>query len=280
MKGGFLWIYKKSGITTREALNTVQRRLKVKGGYEGTLDPFAEGLLIVGVGHATRFLKYYRILLKTYEGILVLGKETDTLDITGKVIRESSVPPLGEDKVISVLKSFLGEYEQVPPKFSAIRVKGRRAYNLAREGKEFSLKPRRVYIESMELKGISNNRIRFICKVSSGTYIRALGKDIAHRLGTFGYLERLIRLKIGDISHNMAKLPEEVDINDIVPMDKGLYWMESIHLYENEGRIFRNGGRVFTGLEDAPYKVYVDGEFVGIGEVIGGYLKPERLLPV
>ena len=273
---GFFWVYKEKGKTSRETLNELKRKFRVKGGYEGILDPFAEGLLIVGVNLATRFLRYFQILPKTYLAVLVLGKETDTLDVEGKIIRQEKVPSLSRDLVEWTLRGFVGEYEQLPPRFSALRVGGRRAYEMAREGEEFELKPRKVYVEEIRLLEFSGNKLKFLCTVSSGTYVRALGRDIANRLGTVGYLEFLKRLKIGEISSENAKKVEELTGEDLIPMDEGLYWMEKVEIFEEK---FLKGNPVrFEGREGFK-RVYFKGRFVGVGVLQGNILKPDRLLP-
>jgi len=273
---GFFWVYKEKGKTSRETLNELERKFRVKGGYEGILDPFAEGLLIVGVNLATRFLRYFQILPKTYLAVLVLGKETDTLDVEGEIIRQEKVPSLSKDIVEWTLRGFVGEYEQLPPKFSALRVGGRRAYEMAREGKEFELKPRKVYVEEIRLLEFSGNKLKFLCTVSSGTYVRALGRDIANRLGTVGYLEFLKRLKIGEISSENAKKVEELTGEDLIPMDEGLYWMEKVEIFEEK---FLRGNPVRFELREGFKRVYFKGRFVGVGFLQGNLLKPDRLLP-
>jgi tRNA pseudouridine55 synthase len=240
------------------------------------LDPFAEGLLIVGVNLATRFLRYFQILPKTYLAVLVLGKETDTLDVEGEIIREEEVPSLSKDLLEWTLRGFVGEYEQLPPRFSALRVGGRRAYEMAREGEEFELKPRKVYVEEIRLLEFSGNKLKFLCTVSSGTYVRALGRDIANRLGTVGYLEFLKRLKIGEISSENAKKVEELTGEDLIPMDEGLYWMEKVEIFEEK---FLRGNPVRLEGREGFKRVYFKGRFVGVGVLRGNLLKPDRLLP-
>jgi tRNA pseudouridine55 synthase len=273
---GFFWVYKEKGKTSRETLNELERKFRVKGGYEGILDPFAEGLLIVGVNLATRFLRYFQILPKTYLAVLVLGKETDTLDVEGEIIREEEVPSLSKDLVEWTLRGFVGEYEQLPPRFSALRVGGRRAYEMAREGEEFELKSRKVYVEEIRLLEFSGNKLKFLCTVSSGTYVRALGRDIANRLGTVGYLEFLKRLKIGEISSENAKKVEELTGEDLIPMDEGLYWMEKVEIFEEK---FLRGNPVRFEDREGFKRVYFKGRFVGVGFLRGNLLKPDRLLP-
>jgi tRNA pseudouridine55 synthase len=208
--------------------------------------------------------------------VLVLGKETDTLDVEGEIIREEEVPSLSKDLLEWTLRGFVGEYEQLPPRFSALRVGGKRAYEMAREGEEFELKPRKVYVEEIRLLEFSGNKLKFLCTVSSGTYVRALGRDIANRLGTVGYLEFLKRLKIGEISSENAKKVEELTGEDLIPMDEGLYWMEKVEIYEEK---FLRGNPVrFEGREGFK-RVYFKGRFVGVGFLQGNLLKPDRLLP-
>ncbi len=279
MKEGFLWVYKPAGRTSRGVMNDIQRKFKVKGGYEGTLDPFAEGLLIIALGRYTRFLRFFQELLRTYEAVLFMGEETDTLDVEGKVIRKKDVPRLDIITVENVVRGFIGVYEQIPPIYSALKIEGKRAYELAREGKNPELKPRKVYIENIKVLEVLDNRIRFRCRVSSGTYIRALGRDIAYKLGTVGYLESLKRIEIGKITVNEAKPPEEITEDDILPAEKGLYWMNDINLYGKYAKIFKNGGTVYVGAEEGTYRVYAENRFIGVGRVVGGSLRALRLLP-
>jgi len=270
---------KPEGWTSRKAMNVVQRRLRVRGGYEGTLDPFASGLLLVGIGRATRFFQFFRPLLKEYVATLLLGSETDTLDPEGEVVSTAPVPPITVEDVRGAATSLTGSLEQVPPKFSALKVRGRRAYDLAREGKEVALKPRKVFVEKLEILSVDGDRITFRCVVSTGTYVRALGRDLARALGTVGHLISLRRTAIGDFRVERAKHPEEVEVGDVIPTEEALYWMGKVSLSGREARLFLNGGRVRVEGEEGPYRVFVDGRFVGVGRLEGGILKPERLLP-
>jgi len=253
--------------------------LRVRGGYEGTLDPFASGLLLVGVGRATRFFPFFAHLLKEYVATLKLGEETDTLDVEGKVVERADVPVLSEEEVRSVLRMFVGTYEQIPPRYSALKVKGRRAYDLARRGEDFNVRPRKVHVESLELISLEGDTITFRCSVGRGTYVRALGRDIARALGTVGHLTMLRRTAIGDFRVEDAKHPDEVETSDLISPERALYWMDALEISGREGRLFLNGGRVRTRTGDGLYRVFVDGEFVGVGRVVEGLLKPERLLP-
>ncbi len=277
---GFFLVDKPEGWTSRKAMNVIQRRLKVRGGYEGTLDPFASGLLLVGVGRATRFFQFFRPLLKEYEAVLKLGEETDTLDPEGEVIKRAPIPEITVEKVEGAVRKFIGNIEQVPPKFSALKLKGKRAYDLARRGEEIELKPRKVYVESIDVLSVEGDRIRFRCRVGSGTYVRALGRDIAYELGTVGYLTYLRRLSIGNFHVKDARHPEEIGQEDLIRVDDALYWMGKVTLEGRDARLFLNGGRIRVDLDEGYYRVYVDGRFVGVGRVNGGILKPEKLMPV
>jgi len=276
---GFLLVDKPRGWSSRHTMNVLQRRLKVKGGYEGTLDPFATGLLLVGVGKATRFFPFFSHLLKEYVATLKLSEETDTLDPEGEVVETVPVPPLKEEKIREVLKGFVGEIEQIPPKFSALKVKGRRAYDLARSGQTVRLKPRRVYVESLELISFEGEVLRFRCRVGRGTYVRSLARDIAESLGTVGHLIELRRTAVGRFRVKDAKEPQEITHGDIIPVEEALYWMGTLKLDDEVGRKFLNGMRLRISAPEGFHRVWVGERFVGVGRVTGGILKPERLLP-
>jgi len=198
----FLLIDKPKGITSHDVIDEVRKITgERKVGHAGTLDPNATGLLIVGVGReSTR--KLGNITKKTdkvYEAELLLGKETDTDDAEGVVIsRAKGVLPPGEDEIKALLKTFAGKQKQIPPTYSAIKVKGKKAYEEARKGKSLSLKPRDVRVYSIKLVNYSYPIVRIAVKVSSGTYIRAIARDIGRKLGCGAYLKNLNRTEIGD----------------------------------------------------------------------------------
>jgi tRNA pseudouridine55 synthase len=166
-------------------------------GHLGTLDPFASGLVIVALGRAVRYSEYALGCRKTYRARLYLGEETDTLDPTGKVIKSAAIPPDWRSNLNDVGEKFTGEIEQVPPSFSAKQVDGVRSYEAARKGEELELKPSAVTIYRLEFAEPSELWVDFTCEVSAGTYIRALGRDIARALGTVGHLVGLERLSVG-----------------------------------------------------------------------------------
>lgn len=169
-----------------------------KVGHGGTLDPFADGVLIIGVGKGTKLLTNIVNENKTYEATLLLGAETDTLDNEGKIVKSKSIPKFNDATISEILKSFLGTYYQKPPMFSAKKVNGVRLYKLARKNIEIDRKLQNCSIFEISLISASNNSIEFSVTCSKGTYIRVLGSDIAKKLGTVGYLTKLTRTKIGE----------------------------------------------------------------------------------
>ncbi|GAB4371227.1 MAG: hypothetical protein Kow0042_13850 [Calditrichia bacterium] len=175
-----------------------------KVGHAGTLDPFATGVLLIGVGKATKILNSLMKLPKEYLAQLQLGACTDTLDVTGKIVQQETVPPLTQQQIRDVLKKFEGIIQQRIPDFSAAKVGGKRLYKLARQGKTIPELYKSVEIHRIELVDFGPDWIRFRTLCSRGTYIRTLGADIARELGTVGYLKQLIRTRIGEYTLSSA----------------------------------------------------------------------------
>jgi len=169
-----------------------------KVGHGGTLDPFASGVLIIGTEKDTKSLSSITNSDKTYEAEIELGKVTNTLDTEGEVVREMPIPIMESKNIESTLHSFMGEQKQNPPMFSAKKHNGIRLYKLARMGKEVDREDIDIFISDISLIDFNRNSIKFSVECSKGTYVRVLGKDIAERLGTVGYLTDLTRTKVGD----------------------------------------------------------------------------------
>ena len=213
-------IYKPTGWTSFDVVKKIRGITKEKKvGHGGTLDPFAEGLLIIATGKDTKQLANISGASKSYRAILKLGKTTDTLDTEGQIIDTKPVPELNEKIIINVLNKFVGEYEQIPPMFSAKRVNGVRLYKLARENKTVERKPIIVNINNISLNSLNGDSVDFSVTCSKGTYIRVLGQDIADKLGTVGYLIRLIRLKVGKFQINDSSTIEKFES----------VWMSTVH---------------------------------------------------
>ena len=200
-------IDKPVGWTSFDVVKKVRGITKEKKvGHAGTLDPFASGVLIIGTGKDTKILTSISNKDKKYIAELTLGKTTDTLDTEGKIIHSQSVPELNFDSIKGKLISFLGKQEQVPPMFSAKKKNGTRLYKLARKKIVVDREPIIIDIKEIKLVQLKNNCILFSVCCSKGTYIRVLGKDIAEKLGTVGYLTLLKRIKIGhyDIKYSQT----------------------------------------------------------------------------
>ena len=233
MKSGSLLINKEIGLTSRQEVNNVSHRLgEKKAGHIGTLDPFADGLLIVLLGSSTKISPFLEVMDKTYIATLKLGSKTNTGDLTGEVVETKAIPELTKAKINDVLNTFLGKNTQIPPIFSALKVNGQPMYKYARKGIDIERKPREIEIFKIYLVSFEKDEITFLTKVSKGTYIRTLGEDIAERLGTVGHLTKLTRTEIGPYSLKDAKKSSEVNDEDLVPMDKMLAHLKS---FEVEG---------------------------------------------
>lgn len=287
---GFLLVDKPKGITSFDVVKIARKKVGVrKIGHAGNLDPHATGLLILGIGRATRFIPYIMDLDKEYIATIKLGILTDTLDVTGEVIDEKPVHDFDEESLKNVLRNFLGEIEQIPPSYSAIRVKGQRLYELAREGIYVTPKPKRVVIYNLEILGINEDKIELRVVCSKGTYIRALARDIGEKLGTYGMVEELRRTKIGPFSIQEALTPEEIEPDKVIPIDEGLRHLPAIVINEKATWHFKNGNpvglngilkRIGNPRTFQHVKVYdPSGKFLGIGLLKWDGIYPKRVLP-
>ena len=213
-------IYKPKGITSFGVVKKVRKIVgEKKVGHGGTLDPFAEGVLIIGTGSDTKELKRITDTDKTYTASIELGKTTNTLDPEGDVIEKKKIPRLSEPKINKVLESFLGESMQTPPMFSAKKIDGAKLYELARKNIFVDREPTQINISYINLINFNETNIIFSVSCSKGTYIRVLGKEIAEKLGSVGYLNSLIRTRVG-----------EYLIDDSVPLDQfTLSWKSYAH---------------------------------------------------
>lgn len=210
----FILIDKPKGITSYDVVDFFKKITGEKRiGHSGTLDPLATGLLIIGIGReSTRKLNRFLKLDKEYEAQVVLGEERTTDDFLGEkrnIRFEKRIP--SKKEVLSALSNFIGEIEQVPPAFSAIKIAGKRAYEEARKGKEVSLKPRKVLIYSIKLVNYKYPDVFIRCRVSSGTYIRSLARDFGRVLGTGAYVRNLRRTAIGKIKVEDSVFLDEIN---------------------------------------------------------------------
>ena len=194
---GVVNIYKEKGFTSHDVVAKLRGIVKQKKiGHTGTLDPDAEGVLPVCFGKATKLCDMLTDKDKTYETVLLLGKTTDTQDISGEVLKEGETQQITEERLREVIHSFEGAYAQIPPMYSALKVNGKKLYELAREGKEVERKARNVTIYHIKIKEIQMPRVRMEVKCSKGTYIRTLCHDIGEALGCGGCMEELLRTQV------------------------------------------------------------------------------------
>jgi tRNA pseudouridine55 synthase len=206
-------IHKPVGWTSFDVVKKIRGIVREKKvGHGGTLDPFAEGVLIIGTGKDTKQLHTITAEDKSYTATLQLGELTDTLDTEGEILERQSIPEMQQNKIEQVLNSFLGTSMQIPPMYSAKKVNGQRLYKLARKNIEVEREPVEVQIRDIHLIEFKENQITFSLTCSKGTYVRVLGKDIAEKLGTVGHLTSLIRTQVGGFSIDEAQtIPEFED---------------------------------------------------------------------
>lgn len=225
---GVILVNKEKNWSSFDVCAFIRRKFNIKKvGHIGTLDPFAEGLLVVFLGKGTKMIPYFEGLNKEYVGTLTLGKKTSTYDLTGETIEEKDIVPFTKEELISALNSFLGEQEQLPPIYSAIKKDGKPLYYYAREGISIEVKKRLINIYSLDLISFEKDSIIFKAKVSKGTYIRSLGNDLAIKLNNLGYLSSLTRTKIGYFTLSQSKHIKEINEEDIISLDK--IWNHGIY---------------------------------------------------
>ena len=200
-------IYKPKDLSSFSIVKKIKNITKEKVGHSGTLDPFADGVLVLGVGKSTKKLSNIIQFDKTYEGIIKLGEKTDSMDLTGNVVEEKEVSEISDQSLVDCEKKFVGELLQRTPMFSARKINGVRLYKLARKNIEIKTNPKLITIKSLKINSLNENTLKITVECSSGTYIRVLAEDIAEYLGTVGHLISLTRLSVGEY-----KLDESVTI--------------------------------------------------------------------
>ena len=250
-------------------------------GHSGTLDPLATGLLVVFVGRATRAVEFAEADSKEYIAGLRLGVSTDTQDITGNILNECADIPDSE-ALFEVLNRFMGEIQQIPPMYSAIKVGGKKLYELARKGETVERKPRNVTISKLEITGRESNDYILDVVCSKGTYIRTLCNDIGDALGCGACMSSLRRVKAGVFSvenaHTIDEIQNFADRGEldgvIIPVDKLFAQYPEITVNAANEKKLRNGNIIKNAHIDGTYRVYSEsGEFLLLGEIAGGRLK-------
>lgn len=251
---GFLNVYKPKGITSHDVVSALRRITKVKQiGHTGTLDPFAEGVLPICIGKATRLIEYLDDD-KAYTGTIQLGSSTTTYDLEGEEVN-SSDKKVTFNEIEAALDKFRGEIDQLPPIYSAIKVNGKKLYEYAREGKEVKIEPRRVNISKLEILEYdeTNRRLTLHIECSKGTYIRSIAHDLGTELTTFGHLVKLVRVKAGMFEVNNAVSLEHIQTKEdvekllIAPLKKLNYM--TYELNKNELVKVSNGTAIMPSKE-------------------------------
>ena len=284
---GVILINKEKGISSFGVVAKIRKILNIKKvGHTGTLDPEATGLLPILIGNGTKISKYLIEHDKTYIAKLKFGIKTDTADSEGEVIKKDNfkLDKKDEKLYIEIFNSFIGKMSQFPPKYSAIKVNGKKLYEYARENKDVEIKPREIEIYSIKILYINydENEIDFEVSCSKGTYIRTLCEDIAKKLKTCGYMKELKRTRIDNFKLEDAITLEELEQNkdneeflknNIISIEKVFENKNRINLNERKKELFLNGVKLTYNLEDDIYLVYSNNKFIGLGEVKDKLLK-------
>lgn len=290
---GVICLDKPEGISSFFAVKKVSRLLDTKkAGHTGTLDPMATGVLVIMLGSCTRFIDFLPESEKSYTARVMLGKNTDTLDITGDILEEKDVN-VTEDELKKTAEKFLGDILQVPPMYSALRKDGVRLYDLARQGVEVEREPRKVQIKELRIYDFDGSSFSMDVTCSAGTYIRSLAFDIGESLGTGACLTSLRRTAANGFSIDKSLTLEEIekhleneDIEKyILPIENALKSYEAVTVSEAQGKRFRNGGeldlnRIHKDFCNSLYRIFAsDGSFLGLGEADteNNSLKPKRV---
>lgn len=273
---GIINCYKPTGITSFDAVNKIKRLFKgTKVGHTGTLDPAACGVLPICIGKATKLVDYIMEGTKGYRVEMTLGVVTDTYDKEGNVLRSTSVN-LSESEVKGAILSFVGDTMQIPPMYSALKIKGKRLYELAREGKEVYREPRKITIHHINFISMDNNIVKFDVECSKGTYIRSLCYDVGEKLGCGAMMSGLERRFSGSFSVENS-VPLDILNTDnvqkyIIPMDKALNQYDEIIVDVPFEKLLRNGVKVkndklIKHINVGNYRVYnEDHQLLGIGK--------------
>jgi tRNA pseudouridine55 synthase len=249
---GFILIDKPQGVTSRDVVDALTKRFGMKKiGHTGSLDPFATGLLVVTLGKGTKAGPYLEALEKTYIATIKLGTQTDSGDLTGKVIATSEIHPLFDYYVQEALEMFLGDSLQTPPMHSALKVDGVPLYKLAHKGETIERKPRPIHVFDIKLEKLTADEITFSATVSKGTYMRTLGEDIAKKLGMVGHLCSLRRLKVGNFLVTDAVTPTDVSPKAVRSIYEGLAFMPQITVSGEVVKHIKDGKpQLFNSIEE------------------------------
>jgi len=287
---GWLVVDKPAGMTSTSVVNKVRWAMDAKkAGHAGTLDPEATGVLAVALGEATKTVPYITDALKAYRFTVRLGQATNTDDAEGKVIAESSDRP-SDDEIKAALGGFVGDIMQVPPKFSAVKIDGQRAYKLAREGEDVEIAARPLWVEELVMIGredADHVTLEMVC--GKGGYVRSIARDLGEKLGCFGHVRELRRIWSGPFEAKDGLSIEDIDVKAkttdldkyLRPLEEGLADLPEVRCTPEGAAKLRNGnpGMVFAGDVEYGDEAWasLDGQAVAVGIYKSGELHPSRV---
>ena len=277
---GFLLVNKEKGYSSNEVVQKIKKKFSLKKvGHLGTLDPDAEGLLIIAINRATKFSNYFLNSDKSYYVEIKLGKSTTTDDVSGEIIEEFDVK-CSEDEVKKEINNFLGKSFQKPPFFSALKYKGKPLYKYARKGEFINKEPREIEIKEIKNISYKDKICSFQLLCSKGTYIRSIARDLGENLGCGGYMLYLKRLSQHKFNVLDAHIIDELSLENIIKIDDFFKDYEKLSLSEENLKIFLNGGKVFLNKNiSKDLRIYTeDNDFIGLGSLENSYLKHKQLV--
>ena len=274
---GFIVVNKAEGVSSAREVNIIKRLTDTPCGHLGTLDPMASGVLPVAIGNAARLFDYFLTKKKTYIATFVFGCDSDTLDTTGSILKDCGRIP-SEDEIKAVIPQLTGDVLQIPPKYSAKNIDGKRGYQLARAGVEFELPPKRVNIYSIDLiKRIDESSFSFEIECGGGTYIRAIARDLGAKLGTKAIMGALTRTQSGVFNLGSSVKTEfltKENLNNYIIKTDSVLPFKSFYPTADEAKKLFNGLTVKSAVSDGTYKIYcMDGSFYGLAEAKDNILK-------
>ncbi len=297
-KQGWINLYKPKNITSFKAINSIKKKFSIdKIGHAGTLDPMAEGVLPIAIGKATKLIPYIGIINKEYEFTITWGSQTTTDDAEGEILFESNYFPKKKE-IEKKIDNYLGYIDQIPPKVSAVKINGRRAYKLFRDNEIFEIKPKKVFIENLTIINHSTNKTSFKILCGKGFYVRSFARDFALDLKTYGHISSLKRSKVGKFTEKTSILLDDLlkigqrhkEINCISP---SISMLDDILAYEIEeqldidnlsfGRSIKiDEKKIFNSssinLDKKNIFLFKNGDIVSIGKLDGSLFKPNKIL--
>jgi tRNA pseudouridine55 synthase len=297
-KQGWINLYKPKNITSFKAINFIKKKFLIKKiGHAGTLDPMAEGILPIAIGKATKLIPHINIMKKEYEFTITWGSQTTTDDSQGKIIFESNYFPT-KTEIEKKINNYLGYINQIPPKVSAVKINGQRAYKLFRENKKFTIEPKKVFIEKLNITEHNTHKTSFKILCGKGFYVRSFARDFALDLKTYGHISLLKRSKVGKFTEKTSILLDDLlkigqrhkEINCISP---SISMLDDILAYEIEeqldidnlsfGRSIKIDEKKIINsssinLDKKNIFLFKNGDIVSIGKLDGNLFKPNKIL--